>query len=57
MTFEKGNNITESLRTLSLQPTDSWKLILEYSKSTDKRKTHDKIEIPGEHKYANVIIY
>ena len=37
-TFERGNDIAESLRTLSIQDTDEWKPKLEDSKETDKKK-------------------
>ena len=37
-TFKRGNNIAESLQTLSLQDTDKWKPKQEDSKETDKKK-------------------
>ena len=42
-TFERGNDIAESLRTLSLQDTDEWKPKLEDSKKQTKRKEIMKI--------------
>ena len=37
-TFERGNDIAKSLRTLTIQPTITWKPKLQDSTSTEKRK-------------------
>ena len=41
-TFERGNDIAGSLRTLPIQDTDVWKPKLEDSKETDKQKRDNK---------------
>ena len=41
-TFDRGNDITESLRTLPVQQTDKWKPKLEDSKATDKKERYNK---------------